>query len=299
MALTSSCSNKQPHISLITHKIVADFPSASAVEYDAHKLYVFGDDAAYLLIMDTAYNRLDTILYSTDTSYRISKDVKLDIESATIINDGNEKHLYALGSLSDTNRSYIFYFPLKDPDTYLSMNYAPFAKLLTGIPEINIEGMAFVKSHLVMANRANRSNRMNQLIFGGRNPNDYRSLASLRIIDLVTDNKNVLGVSGLYYHEEKDILYFTMSEEDTYSATADGAISDSYIGWINRFSLMMEDKSVQPDALVKLSDIDPVFTRQKIESVCVQRSNDQETILHLVADNDNGQSSFFKLRLAW
>ncbi len=296
MALTNSCNHKEKAVvRLLDHKTLKDFPSASAIEYNDGRLYIFGDDAAYMLITDTSYNRVDTVLYDVDTTYRISKSSKADIESTTLIVNNNEKFLYALGSMSAKNRSRLFYFPLADIHTFLSMDYSPFAQKLKAVPELNIEGMTLVGSKLILANRANNTNRTNKFIIAGNNLYEYKTLPPPRVVDLRIDSQKVIGISGLYYVEEKDLLLFTASEEDTKSAIEDGIINDSYLGMISRFSLKLEDKTIQPDQLIRLSSIDRVFEKQKIESVCMQYQNADSLVLHLAADNDNGQSSFFKI----
>ena len=297
MILINSCRQKTSQVQLISSKTFTDFPSASAIEYDAGRLYVFGDDASYMMILDTSYNRLDTVYYSIDTTYRIAKSIKYDIESATLITHNNEKHLYALGSLSSSSRSTLFYFPLSDLHTYLSINYAPFAAKLTNLPELNIEGMTFARSRLVFANRANNTNRTNRLIIGGQNLYEYEKLPAPAVINLEMDSAQVVGLSGLYYVEEKDLLLFTASEEETGKATEDGVINDSYLGMIRKFSQKMEEKSIKPDELIRLRDVSNAFIRQKIESVCLESLQNGEMILHLAADNDNGESRFFKIRV--
>src|SRR5689334_11379270 len=81
MALTSSCREKSPELKLLTEKVFPNYPSASAVEYYEGKVFVFGDDAPYLLILDTQFSILDTVHYLPDTAYRISKETKADVES--------------------------------------------------------------------------------------------------------------------------------------------------------------------------------------------------------------------------
>src|SRR5829696_2726341 len=83
--LTANCKSKTPHLQLRVVKQLLQFPSASAIEYSNHRLYVFGDDAAYVLVLDTMFNQTDTIRYLPDTAYRISKITKADIESATVM----------------------------------------------------------------------------------------------------------------------------------------------------------------------------------------------------------------------
>ena len=80
-----NCQRNEKNIQLIRFEHL-QFPSASAIEYNQGKIFVLGDDAPYLLALDTAYKTLDTVHYINDTSYRIAKNLKPDIESATIVN---------------------------------------------------------------------------------------------------------------------------------------------------------------------------------------------------------------------
>ncbi|HEX6848604.1 MAG TPA: hypothetical protein VF144_16580, partial [Chitinophagaceae bacterium] len=75
-----------------------DYPSASAIEYYDGKLYIMGDDAVNLLILDTSLNILDSITVVDYPAKRIPKDIKPDFEAATLIADG--LLLFGSGSLS-------------------------------------------------------------------------------------------------------------------------------------------------------------------------------------------------------
>lgn len=295
MILTASCGrSKEPQLKLLRHTTLTDFPSASAIEYHNQRLYILGDDAAHLLLLDTAYNFIDTIRFLADTAYRISKATKPDIESSALVIHNQQTYLYALGSFSGENRNAIFHFPLDSPEKHLRIDLKTFTGKLSALPEINIEGMSFINGNYLLANRANHTNRINHLVI----IEDFRSTAMPLIIPLLMDTSTVKGVSGLYYLPQKDLLLFTASEEATANAMEDGAIADSYLGWIRNFSKKLEEKSLTPDALVNLTGIDPSFRLQKVESVCVEEAGPQKMIIHLAADNDNGQSSLFKLSLA-
>lgn len=294
MILISSCNKKTSKAQLISSKVLNDFPSASAIEYDNGRLYLFGDDASYLLMLDTNYNVTGKIQYLSDTSFRIKKSEKADIESAAFINSNYGKELMGLGSLSSETRMKLFRFSSAGDSTHAATDLTSIIGKLKAIPELNIEGMAMVGPNIILANRANKKHRVNKLIVGN---NDLQSFSLSVITDMQFNNKNVIGVSGLYYLKEKDVLLFTASEEDTYSATQDGAISDSYLGWINEFSKKMKARVMKPNEMIKLSSVDKTFTKQKIESVCVQQISGNEVLLHLVSDNDDGKSGLFKLRL--
>ena len=104
-------------------------------------------------------------------------------------------------------------------------------------------------------------------------------------------------MSGLFYVKSKDVLLLTSSEEETENAVSDGSIGESYLGIIYDFSKKMNDVELRPDQLIKLSGVDKAFIKQKVESVCVEKEESNELILHLVSDNDNGRSKIFKIRL--
>ena len=100
---------------------------------------------------------------------------------------------------------------------------------------------------------------MNKLFISNNTTNQTIIIPPSAIIDFVLDSQTVIGVSGLYYHHETDIMFFSASEEDTPSATQDGTINDSYLGWILNFSDKMDDKSVKPNQMIKLTPVDKRF----------------------------------------
>jgi hypothetical protein len=292
-----SCNQKQSQAELLSVKALDSFPSASAIEFSDGRFYVLGDDAPYMIVLDSSFHLVDTVRYSEDTSYRISKEVKADIESATIIPYTDQKFLYALGSFATDRRMKLFYFPLGDPHHYVAIDMSKHFRSHPYIPETNFEGLAFVNSKLVIANRGNRTHKINKLVIAGSRFNEYIATDSPPVIDILLDTTTTIGISGLCYSEEEDKLFFTASEEDTPSAIADGVIGDSYIGWINRFSTRMNERSIKPDGVIKLSSIDKTLDKKKIESVCIEKQTGDAVILDLVSDDDKGHSAIFRIRL--
>ena len=74
-------------------------------------------------------------------------------------------------------------------------------------------------------------------------------------------------------------------------------IRDSYLGWVDNFSKRMNEKTLKPREMIRLTSVSKAFDGQKIESVCVQSSEGNTLILQLVSDNDNGETGLFKLQL--
>ncbi len=239
---------------------------------------------------------VDSISFFKDTAYRISKEVKPDIEASTLLNFGDQTYLYGFGSMSTENRKLVYAFPLDSLKGFIKTNYSTGTS--NKIKEWNIEGAAFVNDQLLFVNRANQTNKDNYIIletFISNKPKD--SVLKILKIDL-PQKQLVAGVSGLHYISEMDLLLFTASEENTPNAYEDGAIGNSYLGFIKNFSKKMFRNSVKPDGFINLSASNSAFKNQKIESVCLQSIIDNKLMLHLVSDNDNGQSRIFKLQVA-
>lgn len=295
MLLTGSCSNQRSlALQLRAVKPLPHFPSASAIEYAQNHFYLFGDDAPYMLVLDTALNEVDTIHYSSDTAYRVAKEVKADLESATLMSYQTNPAVVAFGSLSTRNRQMAYAFPLHDPHGFNSFSLHHLKQALENSNDLNIEGAAFVAGKLVLADRAHLQKPANRL-FIVDTTQPFRK--ALPIAVRMKGNKSGLGISGLYYHMLIDRLLFTASEEATASAYADGAIGGSYLGWIDRFSTKMQTQTVVADGLIALHKTDKRFYRQKIEGLCAISSSAGTTELVLVADNDDGQSTLFKVLL--
>jgi len=289
IALMYSCGEQRPSVHLL-HSTDVNFPSASAIEYYNNKLYLFGDDATYLLVLSTNHQLLDTITYWKEQVERIDKKDKPDIESSMLLQNEKGLAVVGLGSMSGEKRwSAVEYYP-GDSSVSITSYYKP-QDSFPGIQEINIEGSAGVNNTVVLANRANMKKPDNYLVFQKRDS----SLETRKLI--LPKDKIVTGVSGLFYVKSKDILLLTASEEETNDAVSDGSIGESYLGIISNFSKKMNDTELSPDQFIKLSGVDRAFVKQKVESVCVEKEESGGLILHLVSDNDNGRSRIFKIRV--
>ena len=220
----------------------------------------------------------------------ISKEDKPDIESAMIVEKGNKATLYGLGSMSDKKRWRVYEISLNDR---VVKNKTFFEKdaVFPGIEEVNIEGSTTIENTVVLCNRANEKTRRNHLLFW-----NWKDNIDVKEITL-PKTKGTAGMSGLYYVKEKDLLLFTASEEATDNAVSDGEIGDSFLGWISNFSTKTAQAEFTPDGFLKLSAFDKAFEQQKIESVCMEKEENTSLLLHLVADNDDGRSKIFKVRL--
>lgn len=192
--------------------------------------------------------------------------------------------------------------PLQQPGAHLSkFDTGVFTARLerSGIKEVNIEGATLAGEHLVLANRGNNTYRENHLIITGKDYWLHQDNAPLSVLPLTlpADINNFLGVSELCYDPSSDTLLFTLSSEATANAYDDGAIGDSYIAWVNNISQKLGQPVLSLDALINLPEADAAFKGEKIEGICIEEARPNELLIHLVADNDKGQSRLFRLKL--
>lgn len=291
----------QPALSLLQKRELQNFSSASAIEFYNDRLYVTGDDSRTMVVLDSSYGIMDTVELFPGSTLRIPKKEKSDLEASAIVHYQNKPHLLVAGSASKTEREVFFLFPLDDLKNYDTIPAHKFCDSLRekGLQIINIEGLATVNRMLVFANRANIGNPHNHLIAVEENVIHQQETNLPRIIQLNLEHEDdtIRGVSGLAYIPSIDLMLFTASVELTENAIDDGSIGDSFLGYITNFSAKMKSNSIKPDQLMNLSTIHKDFRGEKIESVCVE-SAEKEIILHLVADNDDGTSTLFKVSLA-
>ncbi len=297
--IISSC---QSNNDLVILKSLDQYPSASAIEYINGKLYITGDDATGILVLDTNLHIIDSIPLIDYPCKRIPKEIKPDLESSVYFQDkGTVLFLFGSGSLTPyRNNGWWYYFETNIKDSMpLKSLYNQIKK--SGIKDLNIEGACITNQYLVLSNRGNKSYPENHLVITDRNFWNNDSSFQITVIPIITDSDTTSfsGISGLCYAPEKDKLIMTVSTEDTRNSFEDGAIGKSFLWIVNQITSKIHDKDIHPDRIINLEKIDSRFKGQKIESATVVRESKEQVQLVLVADNDNGSSTVFKLTVKY
>jgi hypothetical protein len=288
------------NIRLIDYKEIKDFPSGSALEFFNDRLYIAGDDAKQLLVLNKRWKELERIKLFEHPADRIPKDVKTDLESSLRLSADGHPELLLLGSGSAAQRNKGILVNVDSgnkEEKSLDIFYDRVRK--AGIKELNIEAATVVNEYAIFCNRGNLTNRSNHLIITKldfwKNQQDVE-LIVLKM-ELPVNDANVIGISGLTYSAKNDWLIFTASTEVTQNAYDDGEIGESYIGLIENASRKIGRKSMKVNGILPLSQFDKSFVKKKVESLCIQRDKTGRLKLHLVADNDTGITYLFKIRL--
>lgn len=297
-----SCHQKDTDHSTLVQIKKLGYPSASAVEYYDGKLYVMGDDAPNMIILDTNLNILDSASIVLHNGARIPKDTKPDLEASAFYSLNNEPVIFLFGSGSldpYRNSGWKYHVNTKSKDNiYLQPLYS---KMKTaGLKELNIEGACFGPGKLIMVNRGNKGYPYNQLISIDESflKNDSSYTIVITPFEIQKDTALFKGISGLAYIKQNDQLIMTVSTEDTRNALDDGKIGKSYLWIINNVSAKLNSKTIKADKVIDLEEIDSRFKSQKIESSTVIEEAKDFIRLILVADNDDGSSTIFKMSLS-
>lgn len=295
----------QPAISLLREQLLPDFPSGSALAFTEGRLYLVGDDARELRILDVQYRTTGTVPLFSHPQYRIPKPEKADLESATVMKHKQALYLATFGSASLDTRRQIVLVPLPFRSTDHPVIYTRYADdflemLSQHLHQINIEGTTITAGRLVLANRGHTDNPHNTLVIA--RPDCWNPVGNdalhFQQIKLPETSQGFRGVSDLCYIPGRDLLLLTFTTEATSSTYDDGIIGDSYLAVIRGYSKKMQDTSVTPDEMINLPAVSPVFAGQKIEGICLEKARPDSLTLHLVADNDAGNSHLFAISAA-
>ena len=292
-------------LALLSSKLLTEFPSGSSINFRDGRLYLIGDDASTILILDKEYNQVQSLELFNYPEKRIPKSIKADLEASTFVTIKKDEYFLLVGSASKPQREKVFLIPLVgeslDMKSLLVFSDDKFTDRLKrkGIEEVNMEGITLINNHLILCNRGNRKNPLNHFLITEVPFWEEDKKVDLKIIpvQVSSSSEDVPSISELCYYEATDTLLLTLSTEASDNAYDDGAIGNSYIGIIPNISKKLDEDALVVTNLINLPEVHPDFNKEKIEGICIESSDDNNLVLHLISDNDNGESKLFKVSL--
>lgn len=287
-------------------KTLKGIPSASAMHSKNGFHYVACDDSPWLFVLDKELNTVRKFLIHDDIpgeTERIPAESKPDYEAMVnykwkskdllIFGSGSAEHYKTMVRVDHTNRGYeVKYYTLKHLyDKIMEAGNIPPEKF-------DIEGVASWRDHILFLNRGT-----NQLIMIRKfrfdrfmREKEEKQQKSKLIVNVYDFNLPVEdGVQARFSGAQKvkgeHTLLFSATLERNEPGKRDGEILGSYIGLI---PLMQVNKGEISIGRV-MKDGQP-YTG-KIESLDIYEESDTMMKIHAVTDNDQGTSTFLKLRL--
>lgn len=291
-----------PIVLLKEIKELPAYPSASGIEYYNNHFYVIGDDATCVLQLDSDFVITDSIPVYEPAPKRIPKETKPDLEAITLVSWKKKPHLLILGSgsLAPFRNTGWLIDPATKEKTAIDLGIFYGILKNAGLRELNIEGVCSIPGSTILSNRGHKGFPKNFLVFTSPDFWQKQGTSPIKMIKVgVNDEKSEFsGVSGMAYTSRSDKLLLTVSTEHTSSVYTDGKIGKSYLWIIDNISAKKRMAAINPTRIIDLEKEDALFTGQKIESVCVIKETANFIHLALVADNDNGASTLFRLDIS-
>ena len=280
-------------------RVFDSIPSASGIAIKDGNAFIVCDDGTGIYKIDLENFQQEKIPVAglPFDEYREDKSVKHDFESACFAKWQDKEYLLALGSGSAEPRDSVLLLNTSDysDQKILSLNtlYRQL-QLLTGTDSTqwNIEGLTIAGDSTIILNRGNNlmitcsTNAYFSLLL---NEQDTLPRISYRKIKLPFIEQHEARFSGVCTIDENHLL-FCASVEDTPDWTQDGPVLGSYFGIYS-----LQDNKVIATYLLK--DKQNKIVKEKIESVDIFQKTRDDLIFLTTADNDNGTSKLFRIKL--
>ncbi|HTL10523.1 MAG TPA: hypothetical protein VL307_19745, partial [Chitinophagaceae bacterium] len=91
-----------------------NYPSGSGIEFYDDKIFIVGDDATDLLVMNKKWNKPTLISLLNSQDKKMSKEEKADLEAMTVLSVDKKPHLLIIGSGSTDKRNKALLMNLKN-----------------------------------------------------------------------------------------------------------------------------------------------------------------------------------------
>jgi hypothetical protein len=275
------------------------YPSASGAEFFRDKIYIIGDDAQKVLVLDSNLAAIDSVTLTSYPGRKIPKDIKPDLESMALVKVRGTWKIFIAGSgsLAPFRNCAWIVDPMDKSIDSIRLDTFYHRLKANGLTELNVEGAVSTPGFFILSNRGHLEFRKNHLIFTSHRFWEQQMQSPVTLVRMGTnaDSSEFAGISGLAYAQKSDALVMTVSTEATSSTFEDGAIGKSYLWIVKNISAKKGWKAINPDRVIDLGKVDASFKGQKIESVTITKETKKFMHLVLVADNDNGSSAIFRI----
>jgi hypothetical protein len=304
--LINSCNDMKPSFEVIVEqvRIFDSIPSGSGLVIEGDSLFVMGDDATSLYKISISSGIVSAVpLANTDqTKYRITKPDKHDLESLSLVVLNGQKYIAAFGSgsVSPQRDSLLLTSVVDDhQQQWISLgNFYATLRKQSSKKELNIEGVVANSDKIYLFNRSGSEIYELNLESFEAIVNSKDSLGEIEVkkhlFQLPSSGGVQSALSGGCLLNDRAIL-FCASSENLPNVYDDGDIQGSYVGII---SIGKDELSLKE--MVEIKDVSGKVLRDKLESIDIAgRYSNGDIRAFAVADNDDGRSKLFELRIRY
>lgn len=280
--------------------------SASGMESKNDHYFIVSDDAPWLYELDTNLQVVRKYLvynHSFEGMHRVPGDVKPDFEAMVKYRWGRND-LLMFGSGSGPNRKTMVRveFTGRGYDVREYTLEHLYNRIIEKGPisadQLNIEGAASWRDHLVLMNReTNHLILIRKQAFEQFMKMNEKKQANkdLKVLFYDFQLPEIDGVqakfSGGMKVSGEEVLVFTAAVENRDDPAADGAILGSFVGLIP-----LNDLPARVNYTARVMK-DGIPYTGKIESVDVEKVKKKSLLLNAVTDDDSGSSTFLRIEL--
>lgn len=281
-------------------KEFSNIPSGSGVELLDEKLFIAGDDSPFLFIVNEKDNEIRQKIRLTEgQGERLEKPKKPDIEAMAYDNRNGKDFFYLFGSggISPYREDLFIVEPGQEP----SVTRVPLHNFYQEIikrqqlqqNQLNIEAAVIVDDVIYLFNRG-KSFIVTIKMRDFRKSIADRTTPDFEVIELElpSHEHHLTGFSGATGVDNSYIV-FTATAEATADYIQDGAIAGSFAGLIKIKDLK---NGLKPE-LKPITSSTGEHLKHKIESLAIRKKNKESLECYAVADNDNGTTVLFDLKL--
>ena len=288
-------------VELTAFKELPEFPSGSGIEFYDDKIYLVGDDAHDVLVMNRKWKPQDLITLFDSPEERILESQKANPKTSTLFFISKKPHLLIPGSGSNELSNNGILFNLLNKEIHMFDGSVFYERVKNaGIEELNIEGVTLVHDYLILSNRGSGNNPVNHLIITSVDFYKKQQDVAFQLVKLEPEqNAANVFVSGITYSDKHEILLLAISAKDSSASTNEEIGESSSLGLIENFyrKIGREKGRMKINEMIDLTGEDEKFKGHKIESLCIQSEKDHSMKIHLTAGGKDGATYLFKAQL--
>ena len=289
------------NIKLLDDKQLKDFTPGPGIEAFEDQLYLIGEDARYILLMNRGWKVQETInLFASDT-FRMTKELMSDFQATTVMQVNKLPFILMIGSGSmqpGNNKAVLMNLNTRGIEE-LDLTVFYNRLKLSGIEELDIKAVTVLNDKLIICTRANKTHSDNRLIITSLEFWKHQHVADILTVKLELEEKagKLMTLSGFTYSYENDWLITTVLSENAVNTIDEGSFGESYLGIVENASRKIGRKRFKINHYFNLTEVDKKFKGQQVQSLCIQSDKEQKLKLHIVSRNNKGENSLFKIRL--